>query len=148
MPNLFEIKTKQQTFQQENSSKLSRRDQGEMLETRGIETRGIGTRGGGGHLKLFERTKSALFVMKGTLFVQTNIPANTNLTSKVPFVFPQHICVCSCMLPPPLVFYASYGPVGGSNGSNMHLVNFFCVTHQDYCQKVCSTCFISWVAYI
>ena len=97
MPNLFEIKRKQQTFQQENSSKLSRRDQGEMLEARGIGTRG----GGGGHLKFFERTKSALFVMKSTLFVQTNIPANTNLTSKVPFVFPQHIYVCPCMLPSP-----------------------------------------------
>ncbi len=44
MPNLFEIQTKQQTFQQENSSKLSRRDQGEMLEARGMGTRGRGTK--------------------------------------------------------------------------------------------------------
>ncbi len=44
MPNLFEIKTKQQTFQPENSSKLSRRDQGEMLEA----MQGHRNQGGGG----------------------------------------------------------------------------------------------------
>ena len=39
-------------------------------------------------------TKSARFVMKSALFVQTNVAVNTNLTSKVPFVFPKHIYVC------------------------------------------------------
>ena len=42
--------------------------------------------------KFFERIKSAaLFVMKSALFVQTNVAVNTNLTSKVPFVFSKHI---------------------------------------------------------
>ncbi len=51
--------------------------------------------------KFFERTrsalfvlKSALFVMKSGIFVQTNVAVNTNLTSKVPFVFGKHIYLC------------------------------------------------------
>ncbi len=51
-----------------------------------------GTGGGGGaqgacaSLKRFERTKNALFV-------QTNVAANSNLTSKVPIVFSKRIYV-------------------------------------------------------
>ncbi len=63
-----------------------------MLErtSKGCFNRGVGTRGPGHrrHVpppKFFERTKSALFVMKSVLFVQTNV-VNTNLTLKVPFV--------------------------------------------------------------
>ena len=41
--------------------------------------------------KFFERTKRALFVMKSALFVQTNVAVNTNLTSKVSFLFSKHI---------------------------------------------------------
>ncbi len=41
--------------------------------------------------KFFKRTKSALFVMKSALFIQTNVAVNTNLTSKMPFAFPKHI---------------------------------------------------------
>ena len=44
--------------------------------------RGVGTRGGG----TGARAKSALFVMKIALFVQTNVALNTNLTLKLHFV--------------------------------------------------------------
>ena len=37
--------------------------------------------------QFFQRTKSALFVMKSALFVQANVAVNTKLTSKVPFLF-------------------------------------------------------------
>jgi hypothetical protein len=37
--------------------------------------------------KFFQRTKSALFVMKSAFFVQANVAVNTKLTSKVPFLF-------------------------------------------------------------
>ena len=59
------------------------------------DVRGVGTGGGGGHRghvpppppQFFQRTKSALFVMKSALFVQANVAINTKLTSKVPFLF-------------------------------------------------------------
>jgi hypothetical protein len=56
--------------------------------------------------KFSEDTKSALspvakcqipnrgVVMKSALFVQANVAVNTILTSKVPFLFPEHIYVC------------------------------------------------------
>ena len=53
-------------------------------------SKGIGTGGGTGGMcppKFFQRTKSAFFVMKGALFVQTNVAVNTKLTSKVPYLF-------------------------------------------------------------
>jgi hypothetical protein len=57
--------------------------------------RGVGTgRGvGGGHRghmpppNFIEGLKVPFFVMKSALFVQTNVAVNTNLTSRVPFLF-------------------------------------------------------------
>ncbi len=71
-----------------------------IMETGARATWGGGT-GARALLKFSERTKSApfvmksaLFVMKSALFVQTNVAVNTNLTSKMPFVFPERIYVC------------------------------------------------------
>ena len=62
-------------------------------------TRGVGSREAQGArappppLNFLKRPKSALFVTKSALFVQTNVAVNINLTSKVPFVSQTYLCM-------------------------------------------------------